>query len=482
MNQHGRKISEVSEAREAFQSRAMFQDRLVEKWNARPEGHKLDRLYTVSKTKARITAHMLENEARHLKWLKESGTQISSAFATTPENVLRIVRIGVANSNRPDIFTEWPLTSTNDALYYVDKVFGTSSAGATAGNRIYEGGAETANYASSYEISNAAQSANGILTTFTQTLSPAPLKKYSVVVMSAGKAVGNDDGNNSLSGTGIVSGTVDYTTGAVSVVLSAAPLTGEVVSFLFSWDSEDSSLYNTIRDVKLAVVKKVFRLLQLPVSYSYSKMSELVFGTTGLGDFEEQVVRAVGDAHAMRKDYTAFQIAKRYALGNTVATFDADFAAAGEDNDFNHAQRILTTINNVSASIYDSIKRGEVNKIVGSAIAVNYLKKHKLWKADSSQPRVGGSYLAGKLDNIDVYVTPGDASTAASSATSGELICVYKNPQEEGEPAIAFGVLTELAAALDYPNLYRQGVLATVEGNIVTQSQYLRLIKITNIV
>jgi hypothetical protein len=118
---------------------------------------------------------------------------------------------------------------------------------------------------------------------------------------------------------------------------------------------------------------------------------------------------------------------------------------------------------------------------VGNPIAVNYLKKHLQWKPDSSQMRVGASYLAGKLDDTDVYVTPSDNSTVAGTSSSGELICVYKNPQEEGEPSLAFGTLTELSAALDYPNLYRQVSLATVEGENVIQPGFVRLLSISNI-
>lgn len=469
------------EAMAVIATRNAFADKLLEKWNRRPEGAKLDRLYTVSKNKARSTAILLENQARHLKALRESGTQLSTSFSTTPENVLRIVRIGVANSNRPDIFTEWALTSTNDALYFVDKIFGTTIRGGVFGDRIYDHGADATNYPSEMD-QLVLGTGDGTTTTFTGTATSTPLVPFTVRVQSGGAFVANDDGAGNISSTAVSTGTVNYATGAVSVTFATAPVSGASIMVEYDWNSEVAANYGSIGDVQIKVTRKRFNPRPQPLRYSYTKMVELVLGTTQLGDVEEMLVRAVGDEHAFRRDYKAFQIARRLALSNVTTTFDADFAAAGEDNDTNHAQRVLTTINNISTTIYNDIKRGQINKIVGSGLAVNYLKKHRLWKSDTSQPRVGGSYLSGKLDDIDVYVTPSDVSTVQDTSNSGELLCIFKNPQEEGEPSVAFGVLTELAAALDYPEFYRVGQIASVEDYLPIQPKFIRLLKIQNIV
>jgi hypothetical protein len=485
-------MTEKTVSREQYiEKRLVALDRLVEEWDKRPEGQYLSAVYGKSPTRARNAALLLENQRRHMLYIRESGTQISSAFGTTPENVLRIVRIGVANSNRADIFTEWALTSTNDALYYVDGVYGTTTQGATAGQRIYDFGANSANYASSFTtISGTPNVGDGSTVTFTGTFSPTNVKPFSVQIIVGNTFVGTDDGAGSLVGTPdgsggttttVASGTINYTSGAFSVTLTSAPATGVAIQAQAVWDAENSNNYSSVNDIQLKVFKRPFHLYMHPVTLSYSKMTELVFETTGLGDFDEQIVKRAGDEIAKRRDYKAFQLAKRVANQNAAFTFDADPASGNDDNDFNHAQRILTTINNISGSIFDSLKRGQVTKIVGNPIAVNYLKKHLQWKPDSSQMRVGASYLAGKLDDIDVYVTPSDNSTVAGTSSSGELICVYKNPQEEGEPSLAFGTLTELSAALDYPNLYRQVSLATVEGENVIQPGFVRLLSISNI-
>lgn len=78
---------------------------------------------------ARNTAITLQNQASYVSNLSEDTIQ--SNFNTIPENALRIIRIGVANSNRSNLFSEVPLvvpfidgsmyysTYTNTATRYV---------------------------------------------------------------------------------------------------------------------------------------------------------------------------------------------------------------------------------------------------------------------------------------------------------------------------------------------------------------------------
>ena len=169
--------------------------------------------------------------------------------------------------------------------------------------------------------------------------------------------------------------------------------------------------------------------------------------------------------------------AKRQAVTNPITSFDADFVGAGSDNLYNHAQTILQTIEKINGNLYDDIKRGELNKFVVGTQALAFLKMHKLWENDSTQPRVGGSYKAGTLDGKDIYVAP-KSDTALGN---NEILMTYRNPDEDGDVNIAIGVLTELSAALDYPNLYRQGTLATVEDYKVINTKFFRLLQIQNL-
>lgn len=458
-----------------YNSRA---DRLVESWNRTRVGVKLDRLYSKNPQKARKVALSLEAEAKHLKHLKEEGTQIKTLFSTRPENVLRIIRVGVAQSNRDEFCHEWQLVTPDDAFYFVDTIYGSTKRGATAGDLVYEDVQD--NYATEMNKITLG-TGNGATLSFTATFSPLPLVPLSIRILVNGKHVGSDDETGGFTGSIIntTSSAVDYNTGVITVVFTAgnAPANGVLIQAEGNWDSEKSDNYDEWGSVELRLRRSRFNARPMPLTYQYSKMFELVLGTTGVGDAEEMLIKRVGDVHAKRKDTKALQILRRQALTNAVTSFDADFSTVGSDNLYNHAQTILQTIEKMSGNLFDDIQRGRLNKmIIGTQLAA-FMKMHKLWSSDVTQPRVGGSYYAGKLDDIDVYIAPKNDSTVKNN----EALLTYRNPDEDGDVNVAFGVMTELSAALDYPELYRKGSLVTVEDYKPINDKFTRLLTVENL-
>lgn len=450
-------------------------DILVEKISKTPVGFKLDKLYAKDPQRARRIAFAIRNEHAHLRKLKEDGTQIKSVFSTRPENVLRIIRIGVGQSNRAEIGHEWQLTTPDDAFYFVDTKFGSTKRGATEGDLVYENMNE--DYASEYDKATAAQTANGVVTTFTFTFPVTPVVPLTAYVVVGGKRVAVDDGEGSFTGTGVSSGTISYSAGTASITLATAPASGASVLLRAQWDSEEADNYDQWGMIELNLRRARFNARPMPLTYQYSKMFQLVLDTTGVGDAEEMLIKRVGDTHAMRKDAKFFERLREQATNNAITTFDASFTNAGADNLYNHAQTLLQTITKVDGNLYDDLKRGELNKFVVGTQALAFMKMHKLWEQDSSQKRVGGSYLAGKLDGKEVYVAP----KSDTAIRNNEIVGTYRNPDEDGDVNIAIGVLTELYAALDYPELYRKGTLATVEDMRDINSKFTRLIQVENL-
>lgn len=459
------------EMQRAMQSRRILGDKLVEKWARNEIGAKLDELYVKSPTKARNTAIAIHNQEKYLKSLSE--TVIATAFGTRPENLLKVVRIGSANSCRGDIFTEYPLQSSDDAIFYIEATYEQSLRDATAAQKMYE----NVNMYYAGEQVVATIDAAGAGTSYSVTISTSkPVVPYSVRVLIGGALVGNDDGAGNLTYTGQSTGanTIVYSTGAVVMNLLAAP--NAKIEILYSWNSEVSTLYDQFGTIALSVQKRRFNARPMPLSYSFSEMSAIMFETTGLGNAEDLLIGAVGDEHAKSKDYKAIARARQIALGNTRAYFNADFAAEGEVQDKSHAQKLLFKIGEVSAAIYDDIKRGVVNKAVAGSLALNYMKKHDLWKDDTSMNRIG-VYKAGTLSDIEVYACPADSSLVANN----DILLTYKNPEEGMDLSIAFGVLTEISAQLKYPQLYTQGTIASVEDAIVFNTKFMRLLTINNL-
>jgi len=432
---HGSKNLQV-EAQSYLASRNQKMDRLIEKWSKTPVGVGLDTLAKKERQRARNTAQLIENQEKHLKKLNEAT--ISQNFSTRPENVLKVVRIGSANSNRGDFATEFPLTTVDDAIFFIDMIYESTLRGATASTKIYE----NINRFYAGEMYEMTGTQSGTTHSFTCTY--APIVKGKVFVMVDGKMVAYDNGGTGTftaigSDTSInttTSAVSSYATGTVVIYTTASQSIGDV-KLLVQFDSEQSTMYDYYGKVSLSISKKRFNARPMPLGYTYSSMTELMLGTEGLGNAEDMLIRAVGDEHAKSKDYKAIGILRGIALHNTTYTFDTDFAANGEVSDKLHAQKLLAKIGSISGAVYDDIKRGKVNKAIAGSQALEYIRKHDQWKEDTSQTRIG-VYYAGKLADIDVFCCPADAALVSNN----EILLTYKNPDEGMDVGVAFGVLT----------------------------------------
>jgi hypothetical protein len=74
-------------------------------------------------------------------------------------------------------------------------------------------------------VSTALGTGDGTTVSFSGTITRVPIEPKAVVV-TAGTASGSDDGLGSISGTGVATGSVNYTTGAVSVTFAGPPGAG----------------------------------------------------------------------------------------------------------------------------------------------------------------------------------------------------------------------------------------------------------------
>lgn len=90
-------------------------------------------------------------------------------------------------------------------------------------------------------ISESVGTGNGTIVTFAHTaahLSVVP----GTVTITAGSVVATDDGNGSLTGTGIAAGTINYATGVISITYSAAPANTTPITMAYSWANPTSGI------------------------------------------------------------------------------------------------------------------------------------------------------------------------------------------------------------------------------------------------
>ena len=458
-----------------------YGSRLFEKWSKKKNlGEGLDKLMDRNPRKARGLAIHLENQEKYLQRLTE--TQISNDFSTTPQNVIRIVRLGYPNSMRGEVFDEVPMVTARDSVYYLKPVYDTSARGATADAVTHESSAHR--YASEYE-EDSMGTGDGSTTQFTgpdsDSLNNPPLRPYSVMILVANVPVGTDNGSGTIAGTALntaSTNTIDYTTGAIEINFTVAgtPANGSAVVARYMYDSEVTAQYPDIRAVKLELTDFQLRARPWPLYVSWSKMSELLLSTTLDIDAEGALIQGAADELKKSLDFDAVRLGYRYSLGNSTVTFNASFAIAGADSEVAHAQSVTKVVKQAGQIIYNSVQRGGITSMVAGVDVVPFLTLHNKFSSEGSQPEVG-IYKVGTLLGKDVYQAP------SAIVPAGEMLGVWKNSNESQDVSIIFGTLIPLyqTQTLEYKEAYKETGLFHFGDRAVLQSDYLVRMIFTNL-
>lgn len=446
-------------------------DRLLEKWAKTPSvGEGIRELRDLNEAKARNLAFILENEETHLTNLTE--TQISSAFQTTPENVMRIVRYAYPNSVRGEVFLEWGMQTARDSIYYMHAIHGKTLRDTTRGNRVLE--TPDYRYPTEVTVDSANETADGSVTTFTGTASVFPLRPYTFKVLVNGVPSAVDDGAGNLMGAGIT-GTVNYTTGVINAVFGTAPKAGVTVEFEYNYDSEVEDHYGDIGSIELQLKDYQFRVKPKPLYISWSKMTELLLNTTLNIDAEEALIRGASDEFKKALDFEAMAMGWRVAKSHDAVMFDCKGAVGEPEVDRMNA--FSKAIEQAGDLMLDSLMRGGVTKMVGGPKAISQIMLHSRFDASNRQPKVG-IYRAGSLDGIDIYKAPSQV------IPNDQIMCVYKNELIPEDVSIAFGTLIPLykTQTLEFKEFYKETGLATFGDSRVLQPTYIQRIQLNNMV
>jgi len=503
MLKHGRKMSEEEAKKEIekiYSERSKMAEHLLNKWRRTDIlGPSISKMTESQSKRFGRAAIAVSNQEKVFKLMTEQTYSTTFGNSIRPEHMLRAVFLGAANSHRGDIFTEYPLVTTDDALFYIQATADKTLRGTTKDDRLYE----TMNpwYSGEEHYENALGTfALGPVTLTTPTY--VPLIPFSIrvtlgSVADGGGVVAVDDGNGKLVGKYIdtLNSSVDYLTGIVIVAFTTAPpnasAIGTDLGLSYQWNSElqetywdaianpnDPSSAGWWATVSLELKKIRFNARPMPLGYRISDMTQIMFETTGLGDAKGYLADAIAQEHARARDYRALAKARQVALTNVQKNWDCNFMAAGEISFKSHAQRIINVIEGIGSNIYDEIKRGGINKIVAGAQATTYMKNHDLWTDDASEGTAkNGLYRAGSLSNMEVYTCPAQDYLVKTN----ELMLVYKNPVEGMDTSIVFGNLTEIDSSLRYPNFITEGNTATVEDSKVINHKFVRLLTLDNL-
>lgn len=465
--------------------RQEYAKRLIEKWARVPGldlGKKLYDLYESSPRKAENLAIILENQEKYLRSLSE--TVMSDTFITTPQNVIKVIRIGYPNSVANELFTVWGMESYKDTMYKIETTYASTQRDATSGDVMYESAANR--YASEVEEVAVSVSATD---NFTGTITPAPLRPYKVEIYAGSgsgyeRQIAVDNGAGTFIGADTDypldttdASTINYTTGAYDITFNSALAGTESVFIRFVFDGENSSLYSELEEVDINLVAYDFRAQPYPIAFTWSKMTEFAMSDKLGTQAEEVLVQAAADELKKSIDFIATKMAYRASWWTTAVNFETDFAIAGADSDYANAQSVKGAIRNAGLKTYAELQRGGVTDVVVGPNASTYIEKHKLFTANGNQPEVG-MYKYGQLGNINVYVAP------SSIVPTDEILCLYKNTAvDNADSTINIGSYIPLyrTPTLEYKTRNKESSL-TFFGDIRTvEKKYATRVKLLNL-
>lgn len=471
-------------------------DALVEKWSERAAGAGIDSLYAENPGKARNLAFVLEAQSRHMKRMSES--QLSSAFATAPMNVMKIIRLAYPNSVRGEIFTEVGMQTAKDVLYYLTSVYADTIRGEQAGGRVVE------SFGSDYPSEETTVVTAGSLPNITADLGAMPVRPFTIKLLGRkgsgpwhplAQDLGSGVLTNGLSGTALIANTAafDYNapnTITINIGADAAkvpdPSTpGTMVqcdSFMVRYAlnteyfaSSATSGSSTIGKIQLQLEETTFRARPFPLGVEWNQMVSQILGTTLNVNVEDQVLQGAADEMKKAFDYQALRLAYLYAKSRPGEVWKANATTAGAASEVLHAQSLMKVIYDTGDRIYNELGRGGVSSLFGGSRACNLLSLHNDFEAVKKPSKIG-AYKFGTLGDIAVFKAPKEVM----GGQDDELVGVWKNEAAELDTAIIYGTLIPLysTAKLEHPTFYTEQGLAYFGDYKVTNPKYITNLKL----
>ena len=374
---------------------------------------------------------LLENLKRYeglkesVSRLREADVQLTSGFlGITPQDIVKVARIGYPNSVAPDIFDFWGMSSMKDSIYKLETLYGSTKRGATAETVIYEN-YNDGRYPSEYERDTVSVTAT---TTFSGTLTEVPLRPYHCAVFVNNEQVATDDGAGHFVGTDLNSSgtnTINYTTGSYYITFTVALSGSDDMEIEYAFDSEQSTLFDQVGSVLLDLVTYDFRATPFPLYIEWTRFTEeLMESKLGLSA-KDQLIAGAGDV--FRKSMDEFTMQKGISASNwgTAVDFNTDYSSSGDDSSIAHAQSVLQAIINAEYKTYNQLGRlADKSSLVCGYSAYAYLTKHKLFNSSNPPSRIG-IFKAGVLDGRDVYVAPPNVINANQPTATANTDMIY---------------------------------------------------------
>ena len=486
--------------------------KFVESWSRIPKiGAGLTQL---PEAVARNTAINLQTQAASMSKMTEA--QLSTSFqGFTPENMLRLVRLAMPNTCRNKVFTEFAMESAKDSIKYIKPVYSktvhdgdlhdkhtSNTAGAYGDasqykdtyNDINEDDFQRALYENTedrftQELINI-PGTSGVFTIPAKAAEGGNPAVYAAKLIKGYMKIYDGDEThpiaeeNKRTGNFFVN-TAEYPNakikvedaeGAIKITVTGVENTDNIKAFA-RFDLEDDFLGDNLGEIELVMSDYKFEPRPTTIGVTWSQLAEITLDASFGLSAQDMLVTYAGDAIRINLDLRSFKLAYGVARSNKdyVVEFDAAYGN-GENIEgyFHTAQTFPSAVDTVTDIMVNDINRGGVSRMVAGFSAGSYLKLVKGTFSEKGRQSAKGIYQIGEFGGIPTFKAP------SSIIPTNEIMCVWKDDENEGDVAIAFGTLVPFfnTGIIQRKNFYKEAGLATYGDWAVMNRRYLALIRI----
>jgi hypothetical protein len=462
---------------------------------------------------ARNTAINLQTQAASMAKMTEA--QLSTSFqGFTPENMLRLVRLAMPNTCRNKVFTEFAMESAKDSIKYIKPVYSKTVHDGDLHDKHTSNTAgaygDASQYKDTYNDINEDDFQRALYENtedrFTQELINIPGEGGVFTIPAEAK-----DGNPAVYAAKLIKGymkvydgdetrpiaeenkrtgnffynTAEYPDAEVkvepqndgSIVITVKATGAEDIKVFARFDLEDDFLGDNLGEIELVMSDYKFEPRPTTIGVTWSQLAEITLDASFGLSAQDMLVTYAGDAIRINLDLRSFKLAYGVARSNKdyIVEFDA---AYGKDENiegyFHTAQTFPSAVDTVTDVMVNDINRGGVSRMVAGFSAGSYLKLVKGTFSEKGRQSAKGIYQIGEFGGIPTFKAP------SSIIPTNEIMCVWKDDENEGDVAIAFGTLIPFfnTGIIQRKNFYKEAGLATYGDWAVMNRRYLALIRI----
>lgn len=425
-----------------------------------------------------------ENWNMYSQYLSKNESATAAQLGTLPTLAIDIIAAAYGASVAPFLASIQTLEDEQGLVYFKNVISQTTRGGITKGETLVDAKkgfqADESNFGSEL-IKDEVLGTTTAATTQTFTSAKKPIRKNapsSIKIVDLGGAgidwTGTFDINGNLLSPQMMTGSINFDTGAISLTFSAAPATGKTIKLTYREDFEQTDVPEVQSALTTDFVRTdVWALKQLTSAFKSFQMQKR-FGVMADEDAINDLVGLFADIESRNVIGALKDLATAQSAVNGAITFDATVPTGVAEVD--HRQSFKYKLGLADSYINRAAGRGSANRLVAGHKACEYIRA--LDGFTPVQTGVGlGAHLFGYLDGLPVI--------RAWYVDTASVIASYLNPTTPWEAPVVLGTympifVTDVMGTGSNP-LQTQRAIATQKVAQGVVSQFTQLITISNL-